>query len=123
MPDVSDSKEYAFNAGDLGSISGSGNSSGEREMATHSSILAWRIPWAEGAWRTMVHGITESDTTKRLTLSFTGDRTPGCKLKHLVFERAQITRLQEVCLSLGCRGKHLLSWKPRSNQGPLRFSV
>ena len=48
MPDVSDSKEYAFNVGDLGSIPGSGNSSGEREMATHSSILAWRIPWAEG---------------------------------------------------------------------------
>ena len=63
MPDVSDSKEYAFNEGDLGSIPGSGNSSGDREMATHSSILAWRIPWAEGAWRTMVHEITASDTT------------------------------------------------------------
>jgi hypothetical protein len=22
----------------------------EKEMATHSSILAWRIPWTEGAW-------------------------------------------------------------------------
>ena len=22
-----------------------------KEMATHSSILAWRIPWTEGAWR------------------------------------------------------------------------
>ena len=41
-------------------------------MATHSSILAWRIPWAEGAWRTMVHGITECDTTERLTLPLTG---------------------------------------------------
>ena len=109
MPGGSDSKEYVCNAGDLGLIPRSGRSSGEREMATHSSILAWRIPWAEGAWRTMVHGVTEWDTTERLTLSFTGDRTPGCKLKHLVYERAQITRLQEVCLSLGCRQKHLLS--------------
>ena len=101
MPSVSDSKEYAFNAGDLGSIPGLGNSSGEREMATHSSILAWRIPWAEEAWRTMVNGITESETTERLTLSFTGIRTPhGCKLKHLLFERAQSTKLEEVRLSL-----------------------
>ena len=34
----------------------------EEDMATHSSILAWRIPWTEelGA---------ESDTTEQLTLS------------------------------------------------------
>ena len=70
-------------------------------MATHSSILAWRIPWAEGASQTMVHGVTESDTTERLTLSFTGDNIPsGCKLKHLLFERAQSAKLEEVRLSL-----------------------
>ena len=22
----------------------------EKEMATHSSIFAWEIPWTEGAW-------------------------------------------------------------------------
>ena len=38
----SNSKESVCNAGDLGSVPGSGGSSGE-EMATHSSILAWRI--------------------------------------------------------------------------------
>ena len=33
----------------------------EKEMATHSSILAWRIPWTEelGGY---VHGVTESRT-------------------------------------------------------------
>ena len=31
---------------DLGSIPGSGNPL-EEEMATHSSILAWRTPWTE----------------------------------------------------------------------------
>ena len=36
----------ASNAGDLGSIPGSGRSL-EKEVATHSSILAWRIPWME----------------------------------------------------------------------------
>ena len=25
-------------------------------MATHSSILAWRIPWTEGPWWATVHG-------------------------------------------------------------------
>ena len=38
----------------------------EEEMATHSSILAWRIPWSEGPWRTP-WGRKESDETERLT--------------------------------------------------------
>ena len=32
----------------------------EEEMATHSSILAWRIPMDRGAWWATVHGITKS---------------------------------------------------------------
>ena len=47
FPDSSDGKESACNAGDLGSIPGLGRSPGEKGMATHSSILAWRIPWTE----------------------------------------------------------------------------
>ena len=36
-------------------------------MATHSSILACRIPMDRGAWQTTVHGVAKSwDTTKRL---------------------------------------------------------
>ena len=31
----------------------------EKEMATHFSILAWRIPTDRGAWRATVHGVTE----------------------------------------------------------------
>ena len=42
----SDNRESAPNEGDLDLIPGSGGSPGER-MATHSSILAWRIPWTE----------------------------------------------------------------------------
>ena len=34
----------------------------EQGMATHSSILAWRIP-RTGAWRATVHGVAESDTS------------------------------------------------------------
>ena len=43
FPGSSDGKESACNADSLGSITGSGRSPGE-EIATHSSVLAWRIP-------------------------------------------------------------------------------
>ena len=42
-------KESTYNAGDTGNaglIPGSGDPL-EKEMATHSSILAWEIPWTE----------------------------------------------------------------------------
>ena len=35
----------------------------EKEMATHSSILAWRIPWTEEPGRLPSMGLQESDTT------------------------------------------------------------
>ena len=37
----------------------------EKEMATHSSILAWRIPWTEEPGRLQSMGLEESDTTKK----------------------------------------------------------
>ena len=37
------------------------------EMATHSSILAWRIPVDRAAWWATVHGVAEWDTMERLS--------------------------------------------------------
>ena len=37
-------------------------------MATHSSVLAWRIPWTEEPGRLWSMGLKELDTTERLTL-------------------------------------------------------
>ena len=56
FPSGSDGKESACNVGDLGSIPGSGRSL-ENEMATHSSILAWKIPWAEEPSRLQSMGL------------------------------------------------------------------
>ena len=38
----------------------------EKEMATHSSILAWRIPWREEPGRLQSTSSKESDTTELL---------------------------------------------------------
>ena len=34
----------------------------EKGMATHSSILAWRIPTDRGTWWATVHGVTKNQT-------------------------------------------------------------
>ena len=43
----------------------------EREMATHSTILAWRIPWTEEPDRGLnPRGRKELDKSERLTIFF-----------------------------------------------------
>ena len=57
-------------------------------MATHSSILAWRIPMDREAWRTTVHGIAKS----RSSLS----------------DQAQHTRLKIIFPSSGSQSLYAL---------------
>ena len=54
LPCDSAGKESVCNVGDLGLIPGLGRSR-EKEIAAHSSILAWRIPWDP-----IVHGVANS---------------------------------------------------------------
>ena len=42
----------------------------EKEMATHSSILAWRIPWMEEPGGYSPRGRKEWDTTERLHFTY-----------------------------------------------------
>ena len=53
------------NAGDIGTGSIPGQEDPQEEgMATHSSILAWRIPCTEEPGRLCLQGLKESDTTE-----------------------------------------------------------
>ena len=42
----------------------------EKKMATHSSILAWKIPWTEEPGRLQSTGCKEPDMTEQLHFSF-----------------------------------------------------
>ena len=63
FPNVLDGKESAFNAGGLGLIPGSGYPL-ETGMATHSSILAWRIPGTEEPGGTQLMGLNDFNLCK-----------------------------------------------------------
>ena len=63
FPGGSDGKESVCNAGALGLIPGLERSL-EKEMATRSSLLAWRIPWSEKPRRLQSIGSEESNMTE-----------------------------------------------------------
>ena len=88
FPGGSDGKEYACNAGDLGSIPGQEDAP-ENGMATHSSILAWKIPWTEEP-----DGLPKkSDMTERLMVSASDS-------------------------SVGLIGAHSVQWQQKHLEGP-----
>ena len=61
----------------------------EEDMATHSSVLAWKIPTDRGACWAVVHGVAESDTTGRLSTAAhgfaqrRGKKAPGRAIRGL----------------------------------------
>ena len=61
LPCSSDGKESACNAGDLGSIPGSGRSPGEGN-GNPLQYSCPENPMDRGAWQAIVHGVTKSRT-------------------------------------------------------------
>ena len=61
FPGGSEGKESTCSVGDLGLIP-VWEDPLEEDMATHSSIFAWRIPMDRGAWWATVHGVAKSQT-------------------------------------------------------------
>ena len=58
----------------------------EKEMATHSSILAWRIPWTEQPGRLQSMGLQKSDTTWQLNYY----KSSNIKFSSVQFSRSVI---------------------------------
>ena len=66
-PDGSAGKESACNAGDVGSISGSGRSPG-KENGNPLQYAYLKKSTDRGAWQATLHGLAESDTTEQLSV-------------------------------------------------------
>ena len=64
----------AGDTGDMGSIPGLEDPLKE-EMATHSSILAWKIPWTERPGRLQSVGVKDLDTTEHLLASYKDEKS------------------------------------------------
>ena len=89
----------------MGSISGLGRSPGI-EMATHSSILAWRIQWTEG------HGGLQSIGSQRIGHDWAHTYT---QMSVSCFSYC-ITFLKDVTIYVGCNHWLLCPWdSPHKN--------
>ena len=84
FPGGSDSKASAYNARDLGSIPRLEDLL-EKEMASHSSILAWKIPWMEEPSRLQSMGSQKvgHNWTTSLHYSFAGASLVALMVKNL----------------------------------------
>ena len=49
----------------------------EKEMATHSSILAWKISWIEEPGGLQFMGCKDSDTTEAIVIQSSDRHQPG----------------------------------------------
>ena len=109
FPGGSDSKESTCNAGDPDLIPGSERSPGEGNGKTHSSILAWRIPWTEepGGLQSMGPPRVGHDTPERA-------RTTGEACGDVCEPHSTRTCSVPVTLIFNLSGSQFLKCKPGS---------
>ena len=78
-------------------------------MTTHSSILAWRVPWTEKPGRLQSMGSQESDTTEQLSthlklvdygaLFWQNISCNNYSIKH-IWGKADLRSKQNLCISI-----------------------
>ena len=90
----------------------------EKVMATHSSILAWRIPWTEKPGGLLSMDLKESETSERQTLSLS-----KLTISDIVYMyKTSLSKHQDDVLSTGqvfcvlIGAYHMLSCVPLSLQ-------
>ena len=80
----------------------------EEHMATHSSILAWRIPKDRGAWRVTVHGVTKSRTQLKQPGTLT--HTHLLVKKMVPLQNHQLSFLLDILIYIYTYLKNWLTW-------------
>ena len=70
-------KNLPANAGDMGSIPGSGRSPGEEKGGNPLQYSCLGSPVDRGAWRAIVHGVSESQTRLRDWTTTTEEKSAG----------------------------------------------
>ena len=115
LPGGSDSKESACNAGDSQCIETWAQSLGqedplEKETATHSSILAWRIPWTKEPARLQSMGSQRVRTW--LSNFYFHDPYP-------ITPPQPLSQAPSILLLFGCERRKERDQKPLSNTDPL----
>ena len=80
----------------------------EEGMATHTSILAWRIPIDRRAWQAKVHGVRKSQTWLFFILPYIQEKSSKfLNLRYLVFFNSNLLKFWLPCL---CYKNHHISW-------------
>ena len=76
----------------------------EKEMATHSSILAWKVPWMEEPGRLQSMGSQRVGNDRVTSLSFFLSFLHPCKIRLLVISQSEYmgvpTKSLQSCLTL-----------------------
>ena len=90
-------------------------------MATHSSILAQRIPMDKGAWWAAVHGVSKSHLQLSTAhgLKFMASLSCACaeSLSRVRLSATPWTAVRQAPLSMGILWARILEWVAISSSG------
>ena len=93
-------------------------------MATHSSVLAWRIPGMGGAWWAAVYGVAQSRTRLKRLSSSSSSKVSFCQDNRLHSnKRMKILKLDYLLISFILYQTNFASFKPPASAAWPQISV